>query len=329
LQELLRLALPQRTTFVQNRRAFFGASFTRGAVAFVDANYLDLIDGARMSIPIVAVLDVPVADTLPRTIRLLDEHAWLSHVVQTPLLSLSRGRTHLEGLLDRLTSRSPASQPPVGHGRVALLARASRRDARIDRMREYFDEQAAPAERAISSLVEVSEELIMNGLFNAPLEGGFFGRVHSRDEDIELPPERACEISYGVDDATLFVRVRDKFGALRRTRMLEVLARCSGRAVDLDVSRGGAGLGLWRAFSAASNISVTVIPGQLTDITVVVGKNDSRRMARPLSVDLFFGGPHESSWQHDIVDSRSLDMDQSITLMLRDGNTVTPTPTPL
>jgi hypothetical protein len=328
LLDLLRPVLPQRTVFVNNRRAFFGASFTRRAVAFVDAEYLDLVDGANVDVPIVAVLDVPAADTLEMTIQLLDQHPWLSHVIQAPLLSLGRARAHLEALIDRLASQS-APGLPSSNGRVALLARASRREARLARMRDYFIEHQVP-ERVITSLVDVGEELIMNGLYNAPMEAGFCGRVHTRDEDIELPPDRACEITYGVEDATLFVRLRDKFGALRRERMLEVLARCSGRAVDLDVSRGGAGLGLWRIFSAASNITVAVVPGQSTDITVVVGKQDSRRMARPLSVDLFFAEPQQAAWPSlaDDREDRSLAMDQSITLMVQDGSTPTPTPTP-
>lgn len=323
--ELLRRVLPQRTLFVKNRRELFGAMFTRGAVAFVDFDIMDSIDGGMIDAPIVALMSVPSQDALKTTVSALEKYSWLSHVVQAPLLSMDRGRAHCDALLERLVTIGEESSP-VGSdavGRSALIARASRRVVRFDRMRDFFAAQGL-TQRLTETLLDVGEELVMNGLYDAPKEGGFYKRVFSREQDVELPADRAPEISYGVEPSTAFVRLRDPFGSFTRDRLIEVLARCASKDVDIDHSRGGAGLGLWRIFKAASSIAVKVIPGSLTDITVSIGRNDSRRIARPLAVDLYFGNqPYK--WAAVGRDEDQFLVDQSITLLRGDH---TPTPSP-
>lgn len=323
--DLFRRVLPRRSVFVRNRRELFGATFTPGAVAFVDYDLLDTIDGGTIDAPIVAVIKVPTHDALAATTRALETFPWLSHVIQAPLLSLDRARPHLELLLERLVSRGDA--PPLrgkAVGRAAFIARASMRSARLDRIRDFFENHGLP-ERLVTSLIDVGEELVMNGLYDAPKDGGFHSIVHSRDQDIELPPERACEISYGMETENAFIRLRDPFGALTRERLVAVLSRCAVGAgeVQLDPSRGGAGLGLWRIFSAASTVAVTVIPGSLTEVTVSIGKNDSRRLVRPLAVDLYFADAPRT-WSQIPRDDEFL-VDQSITLVIGES---TPTPSP-
>ncbi len=298
--------------------------FTRGAVAFVDYELLEMIDGARFEVPIVAIMDAPVADALPATVRALEAYPWLSHIVQAPLLSMERARSHVARLIDRLVfGPDTAVTTNNAVGRTALLAQASKRTVRFDRMRDFFEARDV-SDRVIGTLVEVGEELVMNGLYDAPVEAGYFAKARQRIEDVELPIERACEISYGMDGGATFVRVRDTFGALKRARLIEVLLRCSQESVNLDESRGGAGLGLWRIFAAASTINITVVPGTLTDITISIGSKDSRRLVRPQAVDLFFA-ESTAEWSQPIPGDERFLMDQSITL-LREGSTPTPSP---
>lgn len=319
----LRRLLPERTIFVKNRRELFGAMFSRGALAFVDFDLLDIIEGDKLEGPIVALMENAPADALPAMVRALEKFPWLSHFVQAPLLSMDRARTHFADMVERLSSGNEVAFGTGAVGRTARLSQASKRMARFDRMREFFGSRGI-SDRMTEKLVDVSEELVMNALYNAPTEAGFFKRVHSRAEDVELPPDRACEISYGVDDNVAFVRARDSFGAFKRNRLLDVLSRCSTQEVALDERNGGAGLGMWRIFSSASSICLSVIPNHVTEITVAIGKNDSRRVARPLSVELYFGQGSRAA-QSRLQGDEGLLMDQSITLF-RDGSTPTPNP---
>ena len=146
-----------------------------------------------------------------------------------------------------------------------------------------------------------------NALYDAPVEAGYFKNVVPRTQDVNLPPNCACEISYGIDETNGFLRVRDPFGAFTRARLLGVLARCSGGGVSLDESRGGAGLGLWRVFSIASTVAITVVPGRLTDILVGIVTKDAGKRApgqRLLAVHLFFNSNTEDALpdEHDVLD---------------------------
>jgi hypothetical protein len=51
---------------------------------------------------------------------------------------------------------------------------------------------------------------------------------------------------------------------------------------------GGAGLGLWRIFSVASFVAISVVRGHHTDILVGIGKQRSTGGRRPYAFHLFF-----------------------------------------
>jgi len=313
---MLRAVLPGPLTSLVNRDELKQAA-GRCAVAFVEYEQLARVDGASLRIPIIAIVDSRPADTLGATIRALDEYPWLSHVISAGLLATPRAPAHLAAVIERFAG-GPA-EPLLGRagvGRVALLATASRRTARFDRMRDFFARQAL-SERAIVTILEVAEELVMNALYDAPSEAGYFHRPRQRVEDVDLPHHLACEISYGIEDDIVFVRLRDPFGALPRARLVEVLVRCNSRSVALDESRGGAGLGLWRVFSTAAHVAITVIPGALTDVVIGIATRDGRAIPKQQlqSLHLFFAPRSEHYESLAIVadDDHGL-LDQSITI---------------
>jgi hypothetical protein len=273
-----------------SRAEFMSAAAKRApVVAFVDFDLLPQVEGATTNLAIVGIID----ETLAGAIRSLNSFPWLSHLVTTTMLSTPLARAHLTTLLERLAF-GPEQQVlgATGIGRVALLTSSTRREARFERMREFFTTHGV-SPRTISTISDVAEELVTNALYDAPAEAGYFKSTVPRSEDVELPPEHACEISYGIEQGNVFVRIRDPFGALTRTRLLGVLNRCNATGVSLDESRGGAGLGLWRVFSAASTIAITVIPGRLTDILVRLETKKSRSTGKQLrAVHMFFPVDH-------------------------------------
>jgi hypothetical protein len=296
-------------------RAQFSAAATAAkgrAIGFVDIDMLAKVDEPR--IPVIGIVDDLPPEARAKTVRSLGMFAWLEHIITATILGTPLAAAHLEALFDRFAhgpTRDMICAP--GIGRVALLARASRREERFERMRQFFTAHGI-SQRAMITIGEIAEELVTNALYNAPTEAGFFPQPVSRTVDVELPPERACEISYGIEQDNPFVRVRDTFGAFSRGRLLEVLTRCNSGGVELDTSRGGAGLGMWRVFSTASTIAVTVVPGKLTDILVGVPVSGRRSAQQLHALHLFFGS--ETSWD-SLFPAVSLEMlEQSVTLML-------------
>jgi hypothetical protein len=219
-------------------------------------------------------------------------------------------------LLERLVGGEPrALLGPNGRGRVALLAQASRREPRRERIRDFFAKHGVSS-RSLASIDELFEELVTNALYDAPVEAGYFSRAVARTEDIELPHERACEISYGIDQTSAFMRVRDTFGALTRQRLIDVLHRCNARSVGLDESRGGAGLGLWRVFAIASSITINVVPGSMTDILVALRIHEGKVSKELVATHLFFAPPAPSAFPSVFPEDGSY-LDDSIARRLR------------
>lgn len=279
----------EHDALVITSRAEFAAAVTmhRPVVAYVAVELLPQVEEHRGKVAIVGVVDGALDDVL----RTINEFPWLPHVVATALLKQPFAAAHLALLHDRI-GLGPEHQVLGDHaiGRVALLAHSARREARFERLREFFAEQKI-SKRTITTLNDVAEELVSNALYDAPIEAGYFKAPVMRSTDVELPPEHACEISYGVERGEAFVRIRDPFGSLTRERIMGVLNRCNATDVPLDESRGGAGLGLWRVFSSVSMIAITVIPGRLTDVVVWADAKRSRSH-QLLAVHLFFPDDH-------------------------------------
>lgn len=250
------------------------------AVAFVDVDLLPPLPrpGGLPSFPIVGLID----STLAEAIRSFNSFPWLSDLVSTTMLAAPLASAHLSTILERLEQgHGQAILGADAVGRVALLRSSTHREARFERMREFFSAQGLST-RPVSSILDIAEELVTNALYDAPMEAGYYRAPVQRTEAVELPPEHACEISYGLDLGSLFVRVRDPFGSLSRTRLLDVLNRCNSTCVSMDESRGGAGLGIWRVFSTASTISIRVIPGRVTDLLVRVETKKGRTLGKQI-----------------------------------------------
>jgi hypothetical protein len=272
----------------------------RPLVAYVDLDLLPLIESDKSRVKVIAISD----GTLATLVRSLQTFPWLSHQISAASLSAPVVRSSLAKVRERI-ARGPEQPALTGVGRVALLTSSPRRDARLERLRDFFATHSVLA-RTTAALSDVAEELMTNALYNAPVEAGFFRSPIERTVDVELPTAHACEISYGIDEESVFVRVRDPFGAFTRRRMVDVLDRCNRKGVALDETRGGAGLGLWRVFSLASTITISVIPGRLTDVIVWIEGKKARSVGKLIhAVQLFFsehsldGAPSRFAADHD------------------------------
>ncbi len=303
-RSLIAKAVPHAVHVTSHRELVRELGQGRSRIALVDSDLLDTIDADLGDVAVIVIVD----GGLDAMVHELSRHALVRNVVTTSMLATSTARMNLEQICERI-----AQEPELcagGIGRTALLTSSNRRQARIDRLHEFFESHGI-ASRTVGVLGEIAEELIMNALYDAPAESGYFPAPVSRTEVVELPTEHACEISYGVDRSGAFVRLRDPFGSLTRDRLLSVLDRCARSGVALDESRGGAGLGMWRVFSLASSVTITVIPGRLTDVLVWVDASGSRRAKHAHTIQLFFPSDHvldaalgrfAADHDHDLID---------------------------
>jgi hypothetical protein len=303
MSEPLALALRARftpeVTTANTLTEFLDAPWDSDTVAFLDNVTLEQFGGAAKALddtvveltppgPVVAICDGP----LQTAIGWLRTYPWLSHVVSAAMLQHSMAVEHLDNVVSALSSgQRPRLLDWLGpevQGRRIHMTQSSRRAERLERMGDFFASKNVSS-RTIDLLRDAAEELLTNAFYDAPVAAGVVKKPIPRTQEVWLPPESGCDMVYGCSDDLAVVRVRDPFGSLSRTRVVEVLNRCARKdmQVEVDESMGGAGLGLWRIVSVASFVAISVVSNHHTDFLVGIGKRPPAG-PRPFAFHLFF-----------------------------------------
>ncbi len=247
---------------------------------------LDQLPTRRTNEEVVAIGE---AD-LPSVVALMGSHPWLNHVISSGLFPSIEPELSSMVLWRLLGGRTDPATSTLFHksfvGRKATVRDSTLRGKRLDLLMEYAL-QAGVSEIQGERIRDIAEELVSNALYDAPAEGK--SAPVSRDTHVVLPKDQACTITYGMLRDMFFVRVQDRFGTLRRARLIQVLTRCAKQTeVTMDPSRGGAGLGLWRVFSGASLVVVDVKHNESTTFLVGIETKKSRRARKGRAIHLLF-----------------------------------------
>jgi hypothetical protein len=299
---------------VRSAKDFLAATTDPLTVGYVDGAALEIlgaIDHVPLPTRVVAICEEPIA-TAVTWLR----HPFLSNVVSAATVEDRMGEAHL----DNVTRSLQVSQPRLLdwveatlEGRRVRLTHASRRHERLDRMTTYFEEQGV-GRRLLEQARDVAEELLTNAFYDAPVAAGAFKKPISRTQDVALPDDSACDLTYGFHGDQCMIRVRDPFGSLTRRRLVDVLLRCSRTDMQVvpDESMGGAGLGLWRIFAAATFVGVSVINDRHTEFLVAIGK---RSAAKPYAFHFFFReGRKRRFWRVSEEETSKPSVNRSVTI---------------
>lgn len=278
-------------TRVSSVSEYLLAARSKKAVSFLDRTTIPLVAAVADRSPpgpVIAICDEP----LQTAIGWLQPHPWISHVMSSTMLEHPLAEEHLQNVTRTLTAGGrPRLLDWVGPtlvGRRIRLTHASSRIERLEKMREFFAANGVGS-RTLQQLRDIAEELLTNAFYDAPVAAGALKGPVSRTQDISLPDDSPCDLIYGCREDLAIVRVRDPFGSLSRRRLVEVLSRCArtDMTVEVDETMGGAGLGMWRIFSSASFVGISVVKNRRTEV-LVGGAKRAGSGPRPFAFHLFF-----------------------------------------
>ena len=131
-----------------------------------------------------------------------------------------------------------------------------------------FAEQAKMRRQVRSAIGQVCEELLMNALYDAPVdEQGkqIFAEVDPHERTRSRSP-RPVSIRYAATDEMFAVAVRDRFGRLAKNTILQYIDKCLTQPNQIDRKTYGAGLGLYLVANAAASYIVNVAHGIATEV---------------------------------------------------------------
>jgi hypothetical protein len=140
------------------------------------------------------------------------------------------------------------------------------RDHAVQETIAFASRLGAP-KRVGEMLGEVAHELIMNALYDAPVDS--FGRprfAHDRKAEIALGPEDAAEYRCGSDGVRIAVEVLDHFGRLERRHVFGGLVRAL-KSGQMDTAGGGAGLGMLVSYRSTTALFYDVERNLRTRVT--------------------------------------------------------------
>lgn len=141
------------------------------------------------------------------------------------------------------------------------------RSTAIDTILQFAEERGI-RRQVRSAIGQVCEELLMNALYDAPVdESGnqIFAEVDPHDRVDSMSP-RPVSIRYAATDSQFAVAVRDRFGRLAKNTILAYINKCLTSAQQIDRKTYGAGLGLYLVANAAAGYVVNVAYGMATEV---------------------------------------------------------------
>jgi hypothetical protein len=306
---------------VDSLKEFLDATRDSKSIAFLDATTLPAVAEVAHHVKLTSSIILVCSKPLPTAVGWL-QHDWICHVMSSALIEHTIGPEHLENVLRTLMSTKPPRLLDwLGEsvdGRRVRLTHASRRAERIERMSDFLQSKGVGS-RTAHQLKDAAEELLTNAFYDAPVTAGALKKPVPRTQDIALPDDSACDLAYGCRGDLVIVRVRDPFGSLSRQRLVQVLTRCArtDMQVEVDETMGGAGLGMWRIFSAASFVGVSVIKNRRTEILVGIAKR-SAPGPKPFAFHFFFRDSGKRSfWGLAKDDTTDASLHQSVMLVAR------------
>jgi hypothetical protein len=131
-----------------------------------------------------------------------------------------------------------------------------------------FAEASKLRKQVRSAIGQVSEELLMNALYDAPVDSAgrqVFAEVGPRERISSLSP-RPVSIRYAATDTLFAIAVRDRFGRLAKNTILAYIDKCLHSPDQIDRKTYGAGLGLYFVANAAATYVVNVAYGIATEV---------------------------------------------------------------
>ena len=222
-------------------------------------------------------------------LRLNDDRSLVNRSLELSTSEMDRLRQRVEMQRDRLSHVIGAISGVKYRPRTS-----DDRDATVSEL-TALAERAGALSRVASRIGEVAHELLMNAMYDAPVNHyGEARYAHDRRASIVLDAHEVPTARMATDGNLIAVQVADPFGRLTRAHVMDGILRgqrareASDDDAVIDDSHGGAGLGLWKIFTGAAVTLVDLTPAHTTSVTAVfdidVGPREARTMPPSLHV---------------------------------------------
>lgn len=149
----------------------------------------------------------------------------------------------------------------------------------------------------IAKIESVTDELLMNALYDAPaIRKGSSRRTRiDKASEGQQPEAESALLRYACDGRYFAVSVQDNYGELHKDAILDHLSRARaerGRPNMAASETGGAGLGLYFILSSVTRFVANIAPGERTEVVCLFDLRQSGREANGCAESLHIFKTH-------------------------------------
>jgi hypothetical protein len=151
---------------------------------------------------------------------------------------------------------------------VAEVRNSAEKDQIIQFAEEYVKRMGVNP-RFAYLFAKVADELVTNGLYNAPIDRQGRRRFAStnRQKEIQVEPGEEVTVQICSDGRWLGISATDPFGSLDPATLLDHLSRCFRKGEDRPLDKpGGAGLGFYYIYESCSHFVTNISRGRATQM---------------------------------------------------------------
>lgn len=196
-----------------------------------------------------------------------------NHVIQLDDQGMERLATTTSKLLSGDIFGIEKYLPDAEEVNYFRLVNYTGRSEAIDKI-VSFAEAAKVRRQVRQTIAQVCEELLMNALYNAPVDDvgrRVFANVNPKDR-LDLDSPRPVSIRYIATPTQFGIAVRDRFGTLTKETVLRYIHKCLHSKQQIDGKTLGAGLGLYLVASRSREYVINIAPGIATEAIAIFSK---------------------------------------------------------
>ena len=211
------------------------------------------------------------AEPMNRCLRFVIENEKLSNIFGRANFETSARGWELLMILRRMFGENrpftTSDYLQFGHGGFQLRpATKGDRDDTVARIQGFVDRLGMP-KRIGESYAELTHELLMNAMYDAPVDAeGNPKYAMDRKQELDLPEAERPTVTCATDGSLLVLQVSDPFGRLQRKHVFAGLARGLAGG-EMDRSHGGAGLGMMVCHNSTVGMFYDVVRNKQTTAT--------------------------------------------------------------
>lgn len=154
------------------------------------------------------------------------------------------------------------------------IKNSARKKATLEALSIILEKKTIP-KRIASTIIRATDELILNAVFDAPVDqrGKHYKHALDRGQEFELSRIEEVEIELISAQSFLQVSVTDFFGSLSKEDFIPLLAKNFSKqevAADAESTRADRGLGLYQILNSGLSMQVVIEEGKRTRMSLVL-----------------------------------------------------------